>query len=106
MRDSPPKIELVYDPDCPNVEHARARLREAIAEDGRALQWTEWASNDPSLPDHARGYASPTILINHRDVAPNPTRATACRLYDQGNGTLHPAPPASAITAALRPQSP
>jgi RecB family exonuclease len=106
MRDAPPKIELVYDADCPNVEHARARLREAIAEDGRALQWTEWASDDPSLPDHARGHASPTILINHRDVAPDHPRANACRLYDQGNGTLHPAPPASAITAALRPRSP
>ena len=105
MRDAPPHIELVYDPDCPNVEHARARLREAIAEDGRALQWTEWASDDPSLPDHARGYASPTILINHHDVAADHTRANACRLYDQGNGTLHPAPPASAITAALRPRS-
>ena len=105
MRDAPPNIELVYDPDCPNVDHARARLREAIAEDGRALQWTEWVSNDPSLPDHARGYASPTILINHHDVAADHTRANACRLYDQGNGTLHPAPPASAITAALRPQS-
>jgi len=102
MAAAKPKVELVYDPDCPNVEHARVRLREAIAEDGRGLQWTEWASDNPALPDHARGYASPTILINQRDVAPNPTRATACRLYDQGNGTLHPAPPASAITAALR----
>ena len=100
-----PKVELVYDADCPNVEHARVRLRAAIAEDGRGLQWTEWVSDDPSLPEHARGYASPTILINHRDVAPDHTCANACRLYDQGNGTLHPAPPASAITAALRPRS-
>ena len=105
MRDAPPKIELVYDADCPNVEPARGRLREAIAEDGRGLQWTEWVSDDPSLPEHARAYASPTILINQRDVAPDPTRANACRLYDQGDGTLHLAPPVAMIIAALRTRS-
>ena len=94
MRNAPLNIELVYDPDCPNVDHARA------------LQWTEWASNDPSLPDHARAYASPTILINHHDVAPDPTRANACRLYDQGDGILHPAPPHPPSAPHYAPKAP
>lgn len=28
------KIELIYDPDCPNVEGARAQLRVALAMEG------------------------------------------------------------------------
>lgn len=102
MRGAVPKIELVYDPDCPNVEHARVRLREAIGEEGQGLQWTEWVSDDPSLPEHARGYGSPTILIDERDVAGDSERGRSCRLYDQGDGTLHPAPSAAAIITALR----
>ena len=31
-----PKIELVYDPDRPNVDRARTRFRQAIEEHGRA----------------------------------------------------------------------
>ena len=33
--ESTPRIELIYDPDCPNVERARERLRHAIAERGQ-----------------------------------------------------------------------
>ena len=96
-----PKIELVYDADCPNVDQARVRLRQALQEHGQDLQWTEWVSDDPSLPDYARGHGSPTILVDEHDVAAEASRGTSCRLYDQGDGTLHPAPPTKAIIAAL-----
>ena len=33
-----PKIELIYDPDCPNVEQARERLSQAVAERGQASE--------------------------------------------------------------------
>jgi len=69
MAAATPKVELVYDPDCPNVDRARERLRQAIGERGVAA-------------DHPAG--------------------RSCRLYDQGNGTLGPAPPFAVIIAALR----
>ena len=105
MAAATPKIELIYDPDCPNVERARDRLRQAVAERGQGLGWTEWRSDDPALPDYARGHGSPTILIDERDVATDPSRAGSCRLYDQGNETLDPAPPVAAILAALHERS-
>jgi len=71
MRSGVSKIELAYDSDCPNVEHAR-------------------------------GYGSPTILIDEHDVAGDSERSRSCRLYDQGDGTLDPAPSAASIIAALR----
>jgi len=105
MPSAPPKVELVYDPDCPNVDHARERLRQAIAERRQALQWIEWRSDDPALPDYARGHGSPTILIDERDIAADHPKASSCRLYDQGDGTLHPAPPVALIITALRTRS-
>jgi hypothetical protein len=56
----------------------------------------------PALPDYARGHGSPTILIDERDVAADHPKASSCRLYEQGDGTLHPAPPVAAIITALR----
>jgi hypothetical protein len=53
-----PKIELIYDADCPNVGRARERLSQAVAERGQGLGWTEWRSDDPALPDYARGHLS------------------------------------------------
>ena len=101
-----PKIELIYDADCPNVERARERLSQAVAEHDHSLDWTEWRSDDPALPDHARGHGSPTILIDERDVAADHPHASSCRLYDQGDGTLDPSPPVAVILTALRKRSP
>ena len=53
--------KLIYDPDCPNVERARERLRQAVAERGQALGWTEWQSDDPALPDYARAHGPEPI---------------------------------------------
>ena len=100
-----PKVELVFDPDCPNVDRARERLRQAFGEPHQAPHWTEWRSDDPALPDYARGHGSPTILIDERDVAADHPEGRSCRLYDQGDGTLDPAPPVAAILAALRTRS-
>jgi len=105
MPAAPPKVELVYDPDCPNVDRARARLRQAIGAPHQGLHWTEWRSDDPALPDYARGHGSPTILIDERDIAADHPKASSCRLYDQGDGSLHPAPPVTMIIAALRTRS-
>jgi mercuric ion transport protein len=105
MAAATPKVELVYDPDCPNVDRARERLRQAIGEHGEGSPWTEWRSDDPALPDYARAHGSPTILIDERDVAATHPAGRSCRLYDQGNGTLDPAPPVATIIAALRTRS-
>jgi hypothetical protein len=69
---------------------------------GQDLQWTEWVSDDPSLPEYARGHGSPTVLVDERDVAAEGTSGRSCRLYDQGDGTLQGVPPVAAIISALR----
>jgi hypothetical protein len=97
-----PKVELVYDADCPNVDHARAQLRLALEEAGQEPQWAEWASDAPSAPAYACGHGSPTVLVNERDVAAEDGGPNSCRLYEQGDGRLRGVPAVAAIVSALR----
>lgn len=89
-------VELIFDATCPNVEAARAQLREALARAGRPVAWTEWERAASDAPAHAQRYASPTVLVDGRDVAGGGTLesgTSGCRLEG--------APSAQVILAAL-----
>lgn len=78
------KVELIYDKACPNVESARSRLRRALVSAGIAPHWQEWEASAAETPSYARGYGSPTILVDGRDVAgegPGPDGEGHCRIY-------------------------
>ncbi len=95
--------ELVYFAGCPNVDEARNQLQRALAAVQLDPRWVEYEATDPALPEHAKGFGSPTILINGREVTGATPGGTsdACRLYldDQGRRALAPA--LSGIVAAL-----
>jgi len=89
------RVELLYDADCPNVDGARAALREAFRETKVVPEWTEGSAL-------SRGYGSPTILVDGVDVAgARYADAPACRVYADGNGRFSGVPPAEQITNAL-----
>lgn len=96
-------VELIYDTDCPNVEEARRQLLRAFAEAGLGPQWQEWDRSAPESPSYARGYGSPTILVDGQDVADVPSSAEAdcCRVYADKSGRLRGIPSAEAITSAF-----
>ncbi|MGI9091374.1 MAG: hypothetical protein ACR2GG_09750 [Gemmatimonadaceae bacterium] len=101
-----PRIELVYDRDCPNVSDCRDALRLALTEFGVQLSWGEWDRNSADTPAAYRGFGSPTVLINGRDmyasaeaVAPE---GNSCRIYaDDKSGSLSGAPSVRSIVNAL-----
>ena len=94
-------VDLVYAADCPNVSLARANLLLAFAQTGVKPKWSEHRIGDPEAPAHTRGYGSPTILVDRRDVAGLPPSADACcRIYEGAAGWVH-APAAEQIAAAL-----
>lgn len=99
-----PRVELIYDMDCPNIQHARKALLEGFSEAGLQPSWTEWDRKSPESPDHVRRYGSPTILVDGRDVAgAEPAeRSDSCRIYDHGAGGLRGVPPVPRIAARLR----
>jgi hypothetical protein len=96
-----PTVDLIYVSDCPNVSLARANLLLAFGRAGLKPRWSEHRIGDPEAPAHTRGYGSPTILIDGRDVAGQPPSGqTSCRIYDGAAGSAH-APTVEQITAAL-----
>ncbi len=78
-------VQLLYFPGCPNVDAARTAIRDALAAEKLDIQVEEIDVEDPAAPGWARGWGSPTILINGKDVA-GQTRfdASACRIYASG----------------------
>ena len=97
-----PMVELVYDRDCPNVGRARAHLLAAFARAQMAPRWHEHPLHDASTPDHARGFGSPTILVDGCDVVDEvPGPNASCRIYRDDTGAVTGSPPLERIVDAL-----
>lgn len=88
-------VELVFFEGCPNVSAARTNLHEALEASGLPTGWSEWDLLSDDTPDRVSGYASPTILVDGKDVTGvgRQNTALACR--------TGPVPSPSAILRAL-----
>lgn len=97
-------VELIYDQNCPNVGEARRVLREALDMVGAKASWTEWDRESPKSPAHARGYGSPTILVNGMDIVGQEPNAgqNCCRVYTTAGGGLHGVPPLDEVVRVLK----
>ena len=95
-------VELVYDRACPHVAAARRHLLAAFSRAGLRPLWTEWDRDGPDSPTRVRGLASPTILVDGRDIASAPAPSIACRIYPASSGRLSGSPPVYLIAAALK----
>jgi mercuric ion transport protein len=100
-----PTVELLYFSECPNVPTAREQLRRAFTSVGALPVWTEVDVAADTAPAHARGYGSPTILVDGKDVTgAAPGSGSSCRIY-AGSDTPG-VPPLVAIVAALHASPP
>ena len=98
-----PTIEFIYDRDCPNVEGARAALRDALRALKRTQVWQEWDRADQKAPAYVRAYGSPTILVDGKDIAGMPPGdASACRIYRNEQGNARGIPDSQLILAAMQ----
>ena len=91
------KIQLLHFDGCPNAEAARSALRDALVAEQLDVAVEEIDVEAPGAPAWARGWGSPTILVDGRDVAgQRASTASSCRLYAGG------APSVESIRAAIR----
>jgi hypothetical protein len=102
----PLRIELVYDPDCPNVGRARLAIRAALTKVGAPPVWREWDRGDPATLSVLRSLGSPSVLVNGLDVGADgvivsETSANSCRLYTDANGHVYGAPTAEMILMTI-----
>jgi mercuric ion transport protein len=92
-------VQLLYFPDCPNVEATRRTLAQAMTAIEDAPVVAELDVTAASTPPHLRGWGSPTILIDGVDVAGGSPSEACCRLYPMSKE--RGAPPLALIEAAL-----
>lgn len=98
-----PTIELVVDPDCPNVDAARRILSRALSQAGLPHAWSERVQPtdaDPAgeAPDR---YPSPTILVDGVEVG-EPSRGRGCRIYRDADGRLGGTPSVEQVVEVIR----
>lgn len=98
-----PKIELIYDKDCPNVQAMRQQLRQALTQIGKQLVWQEWDRDDPKSPPHTLQYGSPALLIDGQDISGSTSgfENNNCRLYKDETGKLQKIPSIQMIITAI-----
>lgn len=100
-------VDILYVPDCPNLERARRRLREALDAAGlvAVVREREVLTAEAAVRVGMRG--SPTILINgHDPFDPHGDGASvSCRLYGV-DGAIDGSPSVSQLLAALRAEDP
>jgi hypothetical protein len=101
-----PRVELIYDTDCPNVEEARTLILRAFGEAHVKPSWVELDRKAPDTPAYARRYGSPTILVEGKDVsgADSNNNADCCRLYVHERG-YHGVPELAQMVQALKQSS-
>jgi hypothetical protein len=96
-------VELLYFPDCPNVDAAREQLRRAFALVGAPAAWSEIDISASDAPGHLRQHGSPTVLVDGRDVTGDVESGgscgSSCRVY--AGSDVRGVPPIDAIVSAL-----
>lgn len=99
------QVELITDEECPNVEAARAVLREALDAVGLPHEWVEWNRAAKASPAYARQYGSPTVLVDGTDVSGDGGAAdvNCCRIYRSAGGGFLGVPSRELIAGALAP---
>jgi hypothetical protein len=61
-------VQLLYFAGCPNLEAARAALRDALEAERLEVAVEEVDIEDPATPVALQGWGSPTVLVDGRDV--------------------------------------
>ena len=94
-------VVLLYQLSCPNVPSARANLMRAFSKASVPASWRELDLDAAETPGAWRGFGSPTVLVDGKDVGGGePQTGATCRLYDDGGRTAG-APSVEAIAALL-----
>ncbi|MFZ3066176.1 MAG: hypothetical protein WA277_12940 [Nitrospirota bacterium] len=97
------KVALLYFKGCPNISMARKNLNDAFAKAGVAPQCDEIDLNEPNTPKELKGYGSPTILVDGKDVtgrAPG-GESLSCRTYYNAKGEITGAPDVEIIVKVI-----
>ena len=96
-------IEILYVPDCPNLNPTRHHLNAALQATGITADVRQTEINDAAIAARLGMRGSPTVLIDSRDAVTNDASAgsLSCRLYAAAGGGMQGAPSVDQLTEAL-----
>lgn len=97
-----PRIELIFDADCPNVDQVRQVLEQALLSMGMEKSWLEYDRLSPQAPEYTHQYGSPTILVNQQDVSPAVNNQSACCRVYLDNTDFKGCPDLDSVIIALK----
>jgi len=82
------KIQFLSFPGCPHARPSLERLRAVMRELELSYPIEEVEITASQVQAELRGWGSPTVLVDGRDVAgvAEPTGEATCRLYPTGDG--------------------
>jgi hypothetical protein len=102
---SPPLVEVLTFPGCPNRDAAIALVQRVCAQLGSHVEVRVVDIPDQPAAEHARFRGSPTIRVDGHDIEPGAERhqeyVHACRLYQVGH-SLRGLPEEDWLRQALR----
>jgi hypothetical protein len=95
-------VTVLAVPDCPGAVLLEERLA-AVASGMPGVRVTRRVITGEAAAVAAGMHGSPTLLVNGADpfARPGQQPALACRLYEQDDGSLAPAPTAGQLHRAL-----
>lgn len=83
------KVEVLYVAECPSHPAAVKMVKDVLGEEGIEAEVLEVLVSDQSMARELQFSGSPTVRINGRDVAGEPSKteafALSCRLYPGSN---------------------
>lgn len=96
-------ITILHVPECPNLDVARARVREALDALGLTGAVREIEVTSAAAAARLGMAGSPTVLLDGRDpFGCNQVPSVACRLYRNGT-SIEGAPSVAALLEVLAP---
>jgi hypothetical protein len=98
------EIQFLYFEDCPSHEEALSRLRKVLKEEEITTEISIEPVETEEQATRLHFAGSPTILIDGRDIdpQPHPYYALTCRAYRLEDGRISPLPSITMIRRAVR----
>lgn len=98
-------IDLLFLPDCPNLDLIRRRLQSALDATGVVAIVRETEISTPEGAERLGLRGSPTILMDHHDpfAPPGSGTSVSCRLFEVGM-SMEGAPSVDQLVDALERQ--
>ncbi|MEQ8353511.1 MAG: hypothetical protein RH862_18695 [Leptospiraceae bacterium] len=96
------KISILYEPDCPNFEQARAEVESLCRQENLDFSIEMVDTSSKNCPSELRNFGSPSVLVDGQEVDAASDAGKCCRIYRGSGGQLQGFPSRQSILDAIQ----